>query len=168
CAAGKCVHTSDGSCPIGTPFTVDSFNSGADWTAMKTTPDMRAIVSTGADLFNLEGDADLYVAVGGGVPTASVEFALASMVGLGKLRIVIRSAQATTGAMVSAGVWNGAAWTDKPLGNYAAIPTATYATIEVPTADFGQPLANLTKMRLTFTPTGGQKTWYIDEISAAH
>jgi hypothetical protein len=164
CAASKCTHVPDGTCPIGTAFTVDSFNSGTDWTAGKTTPDMRTIVSVGADLTNLEGDMDLYVAAS---VTSTIEFGLASMVGLGKLRIVIRSAQANTGAMVSAGVWNGTTWTDKPLGNYAAIPTANYATIEVPTADFAQPLASLTKMRLSFAPTGGQKTWQIDEISAA-
>jgi hypothetical protein len=151
-------------CGVGVPFTVDSFNSDADWTAAKTTPDQRAIGVTGADATNLEGNADLYVADS---DAASIEFGIASLAGLGKLRVVIRSLQANTGAMVFLGVWNGVAWTDKPLGDYAAIPTGNYATIEVPSADFGQPLLNLTKLRLRFAATGGQKSWQIDEISAA-
>ena len=89
------------------------------------------------------------------------------MVGLSKLRIVIRSTAANTGAMVFVGLWNGAAWSDKALSAYAAIPTGNYATIEVPTADFGQQLDNVTKLRLRFAVTGGEKTWQIDEIAAA-
>jgi hypothetical protein len=164
CAAGACTHKDNGSCGVGKPFTVDSFNSSDDWLAAKTTPDQRAVVVTGADLTNVEGNADLFVAA---TAPASVELGLAAMLGLSKLRIVIKSAQANTGSMVFVGVWNGAAWTDKPLADYAAIPSAAYATIEVPTAAFGQPLDKLTKMRLRFAPAGEQKTWQIDEISAA-
>jgi len=164
CAGGACTHKDNGGCGVGTPFTVDSFNSDADWTAAKTTPDQRAVVATGADATNLEGNADLYVAES---DAASIEFGIASMVGLGKLRVVIRSLQANTGGMVFLGVLSGATWSEKALGTYAAIPTGNYATIEVPTADFGQPLGNLTKVRLRFAVTGGQKSWQIDDISAA-
>lgn len=164
CAAGNCTHKDNGGCGVGTPFTVDSFNSSADWLALKTTPDQRAIVVTGVNATNLEGNADLWIAE---ADTGSIEFALASMLGLGKLRIVIRSTTANTGGMVFVGLWNGTAWSDKALSAYAAIPTGNYATIEVPTADFGQQLAQVTKLRLRFAVTGGEKTWQIDEISAA-
>lgn len=69
--------------------------------------------------------------------------------------------------MVFVGLWNGTAWSDKALSAYAAIPTGNYATIEVPTADFGQQLKDVTKLRLSLAVTGGEKTWQIDEISAA-
>jgi hypothetical protein len=99
--------------------------------------------------------------------TGTIEFGLASMVGLSKLRVVIRSTTANTGGMVFVGLWNGTAWSDKALSAYAAIPTGNYATIEVPTADFGQQLKDVTKLRLRFAVTGGEKTWQIDEIAAA-
>ena len=164
CAAGACTHKDNGGCGVGTPFTVDNFNSSADWLANKTSPDLRAIVVTAVNASNLEGNADLWIAE---ADTGSIEFALASMVGLGKMRVVIRSTQANTGGMVFVGLWNGTAWSDKALSAYAAIPTANYATIEVPTADFGQQLKDVTKLRLRFAVTGGEKTWQIDEISAA-
>jgi len=164
CAAGKCTHKDDGTCGLGTPFTVDSFNSSVDWMASKTTPDNRLVAVMGINANNLEGNADLWIAE---ADTGSIEFGLASMVGLGKVRIVIRSAQAGTGNMVFLGTWNGTAWSDKALGGYAAIPTGNYATIEVPTADFNQALDKVTKLRLRFDVTGGEKTWQIDEISVA-
>lgn len=164
CAAGACTHKDNGGCGVGTPFTVDSFNSDADWTAGKTTPDQRAIVVTGVNATNLEGNVNLWIAE---ADTGSIEFALASLEGLGKLRITIRSTAANTGAMVFLGLWNGTAWSDKALSVYAAIPTGNYATIELPTADFGQQLKDVSKLRLRFAVTGGEKTWQIDEISAA-
>lgn len=164
CAAGKCTHKDDGTCGLGTPFTVDSFNSSADWLASKTTPDNRLVAILGINASNLEGNADLWLAE---ADTGSIEFGLASMVGLGKVRIVIRSAQAGTANMVFLGTWNGTAWSDKALGGYAAIPTGNYATIEVPTAAFNQALDKVTKLRLRFDVTGGEKTWQIDEISVA-
>jgi hypothetical protein len=164
CAAGACTHKDNGSCGVGVPFTVDSFNSSADWLVAKTSPDQRAITVTGINASNLEGNADLWIAE---ADTGTIEFALASLVGLGKLRVVIRSVQAGTGGMVFVGTWNGTAWSDKALGGYAAIPTANYATIEIPTADFGQVLGDVTKLRLRFAVTGGEKTWQIDEIAAA-
>lgn len=165
CAAGKCTHKDNGTCGLGTPFTVDNFNSFADWTGGKTTPDGRAITVTDINSNNLEGNADLWIAE---ADTGSIEFALATMTGLGKVRITIRSAQAGTGSMVFVGLWNGAAWSDKALGGYAAIPNnGNYATIEVPTADFGQQLDKVTKLRLRFAVTGGEKTWQIDEIAVA-
>lgn len=164
CAAGACSHKDNGSCGVGTPFTVDSFNSSADWLAAKTTPDQRAIVVGGINATNLEGNADLWIAE---ADTGTIEFGVASLVGLGKVRIVIRSAQADTGGMVFLGLWNGSAWSDKALAGYAAIPVGSYATIELPTADFGQALADVTKLRLRFAVTGGEKNWQIDEISLA-
>ena len=164
CAAGACTHKDNGTCGVGVPFTVDSFNSSADWLAAKTSPNQRAITVTGINSSNLEGNADLWLAE---ADTGTIEFALASMVGLGKLRVVIRSAQAGTGGMVFVGLWNGTAWSDKALGNYAAIPTGNYAMIDVPTADFAQALSDVTKLRLRFAVTGGEKTWQIDEISVA-
>ena len=164
CAAKVCTHADNGSCGVGKAFTVDSFNSSADWLAAKTTPDLRAIVVTGVNATNLEGNADLWIAE---ADTGTIEFALASMAGLAKLRIVIRSTAADTGGMVFVGLWNGTAWVDKALSAYAAIPTVNYATIEVPTADFGQQLTDVTKLRLRFAVTGGEKTWQIDEISTA-
>ena len=164
CANKACAtHVDNGSCGVGKAFTVDSFNSSADWLAAMTTPDLRAIVVTGVNSTNLEGNADLWIAE---ADTGTIEFALASMVGLAKVRIVIRSTLANTGGMVFVGLWNGTAWSDKALSAYAAIPVANYATIEVPTADFGQQLADVTKLRLRFAVTGGEKTWQIDEISA--
>lgn len=164
CAAGKCTHKDDGTCGLGTPFTVDNFNSSADWMASKTTPDNRLVAVMGINANNLEGNADLWIAE---ADTGSIEFGLATMVGLGKVRVVIRSTAAGTGNMVFVGTWNGTAWSDKALGAYAAIPTGNYATIEVPTADFGQALDKVTKLRLRFDVTGGEKTWQIDEISVA-
>jgi len=163
CAGGACTHKDNGGCGVGTAFTVDNFNSSADWLASKTTPDQRAIVVTDVNATNLEGNANLWIAE---ADTGTIEFALASMLGLSKLRVVIRSTVLGTGGMVFVGFWNGTAWSDKALSAYAAIPTGNYATIEVPTADFGQQLANVTKMRLRFNVTGGEKTWQIDEISA--
>lgn len=65
-------------------------------------------------------------------------------------------------------MWNGATWSEKPLSNYGAVPTtAGYATLEVVTTDFGQQLASVTKMRLRFAVTDGEKVWRIDDISAA-
>jgi hypothetical protein len=165
CAAGKCTHKDNGTCGLGTPFTVDNFNSSADWLANKTTPDARAVTVTGINANNLEGNADLWIAE---ADTGSIEFALATMTGLGKVRVTIRSAQAGTANMVFVGLWNGTAWSDKALGAYAAIPTGgNYATIEVPTADFGQQLDKVTKLRLRWAVTGGEKTWQIDEIAVA-
>ena len=162
--SGDCAYPNNGTCGVGAPFTVDNFNSSADWVANVTTPGARALVKTGFTLTNLEGNANVYLATSA---PSSLEINLASMVGLGKLRIVIRSVQADTGPMVHAGTWNGSAWSEKALSTYAPIPTATYATIEVPLVDFGQNLVDVTKMRLRFAPTGGQKEWRIDEISAA-
>jgi hypothetical protein len=165
CANKACsTHVDNGSCGVGKAFTVDSFNSSADWLAATTTPDLRAIVVTGVNSTNLEGNADLWIAE---ADTGTIEFALASMVGLAKVRVVIRSTVANTGGMVFVGLWNGTAWSDKALSAYAAIPVGNYATIEVPTADFGQQLADVTKLRLRFAVTGGEKTWQIDELSAA-
>jgi len=163
-AAGDCVYPDNGTCGVGTPFVVDNFNSAADWMNDLTTPGARALVKTGFTNTNLEGGVNVYLAAN---VAASLELGLASMVGLGKLRIVIRCGQADTAPMVHVGTWNGSAWSEKPLSTYAPIPTATYATIEVPLVDFGQNLADVTKMRLRFAPTGGQKEWRIDEISAA-
>ncbi len=165
CANKLCAtHVDNGSCGVGKAFTVDSFNSSADWLAAVTTPDLRAIVVSGINSTNLEGNADLWIAE---ADTGTIDFALASMVGLAKVRIVIRSTVANTGGMVFVGLWNGTAWSDKALSAYAAIPVGGYATIEVPTADFGQQLADVTKLRLRFAVTGGEKTWQIDEIAAA-
>jgi hypothetical protein len=164
CAAGACTHKDNGGCGVGTPFTVDSFNSSADWLELKTSPDQRAILVTGINATNLEGNANLWIAE---ADTGTIEFGLASMLGLSRLRVVIRSTAANTGGMVFVGLWNGTAWSDKALSAYAAIPTGNYATIELPTADFGQQLANVTKLRLRFAVTGGEKTWQIDEIAAA-
>ena len=163
-AAGACVYPDNGTCGVGTPFTVNSFNSSADWTANKTTPDGRALVDTGFTNPNLEGDANVYLAAN---VASSLEMNVASMTGLGKLRIVMRCVQADTASMVHVGVWNGAAWSEKQLLDYAQIPTATYATIELPLVDFGVALDLITKMRLRFAPTGGLKEWRIDEISVA-
>jgi hypothetical protein len=163
-AAGDCVYPDNGTCMVGTPFVVDNFNSVTDWTNNVTTPGARALVKTGFANTNLEQAMWIYLAANA---AASLELNLASMVGLGKLRIVIRCAQADTGPMVHVGTWNGTTWSEKVLGSYAAIPTANFATIEVPLIDFGQNLADITKMRLRFAPTGGQKEWRIDEISAA-
>ena len=164
CAGGACTHKDNGGCGVGTAFTVDSFNSSADWLALKTSPDQRAIVVTGVNATNREGNANLWIAE---ADTGTIEFGIESMVGLSKLRIAIRSTTANTGGMVFLGVWNGTAWSDKALSAYAAIPVGNYATIEVPTADFGQQLGNVTKLRLRFAVTGGEKTWQIDEIAAA-
>jgi hypothetical protein len=113
---------------------------------------------------NLEGDANVFLAAGA---AASLEMNVASLAGLGKLRIVIRCMQADTAAMVHVGTWNGTAWAERALSMYAPIPTAAYGTIEVPLTAFGQNLAQITKMRLRFAPTGGEKQWRIDEVSAA-
>jgi len=122
------------------------------------------LVKTGFTNTNLETASWVYLAASS---AASLELNLASMVGLGKLRIVIRCAQADTAPMVHVGTWNGTAWSERALGVYAPIPTASFATIEVPLIDFGQNLAQITKLRLRFAPTGGLKEWRIDEISAA-
>lgn len=89
------------------------------------------------------------------------------MAGLSKLRIVIRCVQDGTESMAYAGVWDGAKWAEKPLSGYAAIPTAQYATIEVPLVDFGVALDEISKTRLRFVPTGGTKEWRVDEINVA-
>lgn len=75
CAGGACTHKDNGTCGAGTPFVVDNFNSSADWTANKTSPNQRAIVVTNVDNTNLEGNTNLYMAEAG---TGSIEFALGS------------------------------------------------------------------------------------------
>jgi hypothetical protein len=164
CENGACAHKDNGTCGVGTPFVVDNFNSYPDWVAGKTTPDQRTIVVTGLNASNLEGNQDVYLAE---ADTATIEFPLASMVGLGKLRIKLKSEQANTGGMIFVGLWNGATWAEKPLGNYGTVPTVDYATLDVNTADFSQKLADVTKMRLRFAVTGGEKVWRVDDISAA-
>jgi hypothetical protein len=163
-AAGDCVYPDNGTCMVGTPFVVNNFNSVTDWTNNVTTPGARPLVQTGFFNTNLEQAMWIYLAAD---TPASLEMNLASMVGLTKLRIVIRCGQPDTGPMVHVGTWNGTAWSEKVLGSYAAIPIANFATIEVPLLDFGQNLAHITKMRLRFAPAGDLKEWRIDEISAA-
>lgn len=163
-AQHDCVYPDNGTCPVGTPFVVNNFNSNADWVANLTTPGGRGLVKTGFSNTNLEGTTNVYLAATG---AASLEMDVASLVGLTELRVAIRCVQAGSAAMVHVGVWNGSAWTDKALSAYGTVPTANYATLDVPLADFGVPLAQVTKMRLRFAPTGGIKEWRLDEVSAA-
>jgi hypothetical protein len=162
-ASHDCAYPDNGSCPVGTPFVVDNFNSNADWVANITTPGGRALVKTGFTNTNLEGVTNVYLAA---TAAATLEMDVASLVGLGKLRIAIRCVQAGSEGMVHVGVWNGAAWTEKVLSAYGGVPVADYGSLDVPLVDFGVPLDQITKMRLRFAPTGGIKEWRIDEISA--
>jgi hypothetical protein len=163
-AQHDCVYTDNGTCPLGTPFVVNSFDSNADWVANITTPGGRALVKTGFANTNLEGTTNVYLAA---TAAASLEMDVASLVGLTKLRVAIRCVQANSAGMVHVGVWNGTAWSERALSGYGMVPTADYATLDVPLADFGVPLAQVSKMRLRFAPTGGIKEWRVNDVSAA-
>jgi hypothetical protein len=166
CAAGVCTHPSKDTCVAASAFDIDNFNSSSDWNANQTTPGHLAI--TGRDSFdasNLEGDSDLYLAESN---TASLEFAAPELSGLKNIALEMQSDQTGMAAMIKLGVFNAAtsAWVEKTLSSYGSVTQGAYGTITVPLADFAVQTCNISKVRLAFNVTGGQKIFRIQGISA--
>jgi hypothetical protein len=171
CSAGVCTHPDNGACfadggLMGTPFTINSFDSGTDWTNRVTTPDHRPMVVTGTvDNANIPDGG--YIAVSSNL---TIEMDVASMSGLLIMEFTFGAGTGTP-AMVDVGVYNGTTWTDLPLGNYSTTPTTAFAAgtvLEVDTLDFGVPLSQITKVRIILKPTGGQKAFRLNNIAATN
>jgi hypothetical protein len=167
CSMGMCMHLSGMSCPGASAVVIDSFDSSADWDANQTTPLHLALTGKASfDNTNLEGNAVLYVAESG---TASLEMNVPPLTGLTKLVLEITASTTGTASMLELGVFDSATstWKDRALSLYGTIGDGTYSTLEVPLADYaGVSACKITKVRLAFTVTGGQKFWRVQSLGA--
>jgi len=158
---GDCAFIDNDSCDVGTPFTINNFNSSANWTAGVTTPDGRPLVHD-FEFHNLEGNAVLYLAVDTG-DNATLTMDVASMAGLTNISVDILASQTNTAQYVDVGVFDGTSWVDLPFPGTIG---TSYSVTNIPLLSFGVPLAAITKVRFRFESPGSLRYWRINEILA--
>jgi hypothetical protein len=166
CSAGECTHQTGMSCGATSAIVIDSFDSSADWDTNLTTPLHLAFTGkTSFDNTNLEGNSVLYLAESG---TGTLEFNVASLSGLTKISVEMTGYGTGTASMIELGVFDSSTsmWKDRALSLYGSLPDGVTTTLEVPIADYMVSACKITKVRLDFNVTGGQKFWRFSGITA--
>jgi hypothetical protein len=166
CSAGACTHPSVEMCITATALVLDSFDSSADWDANVSTPAHLTVTGKASfDNTNLENNAVLYLAESG---TGSLEISVPNLAGLKSISLEIQSNQADTVSMVKLGVFDTAhdTWVDKVLTAYGSISQGSFGTLTVPFSDFSVTPCAISKVRLSFSVSGGQKEWRLQGITA--
>jgi hypothetical protein len=166
CSMGMCTHVSGVSCGPTSAVVVNSFDSSADWDANQTTPLHLALTGKSSfDNTNLEGNAVLYVAESG---TATLEMNVPALTGLTTLIVELTGYGTGSASMVELGVFDSgtSTWKDRALSLYGMLPDGTSTTLEVPIDDYMVSACKITKVRLDFNVTGGQRFWRIQRIIA--
>jgi hypothetical protein len=167
CSAGLCTHpTATAACTMATATAVNNFDSAADWDANLSTPAQLAITGkTSFDNTNLEANSNLYLAESN---TGTLEIGAPDLTGLTSLTVELQSDQSGTASMVEIGVFNSATstWVDRALSLYGTVSQGSYGTLTIPLADFAVSPCTITKVRLDFNVTGGQKVFRVTSIAA--
>jgi hypothetical protein len=165
CSMGMCKHT-EGSCGTVQAVVINNFNSSANFADKKTTPLLLPLSGDDSfDLANLEGDSVLFLAE---TTTGTLQMDVPSLTGLTKIVVELRATSTGTASMVELGVFNSAtmAWVDRALSTVGTIPDNAFAKLEVPISAFAVDACEITKVRLDFNVTGGQRSWRIQGITA--